>query len=304
MLRRVKLIYNPLSGENVITEYLDQIIELYQKHDFLVVPYRLAFDRPQEEIIYDMAEGYHHVLIAGGDGTVNHVVNLLKNANIDIPVGVLPTGTANDFATMLGMPADIMDACRKIVTGSERRIDLGRVNGMWYVNVFSCGLFTDISQKTPTIIKNNFGKIAYYINGLGELPRFRKMNLSIHTDGGDYEGDTIIFFVFNGRTAGNLPIAYKAKIDDGKLDVLIVKGDTPLRALRAALKYINRLIYRLLRRKGYPSGIVHLRCTKLTAISARPETTDIDGQPGPQFPIEISCEAGALRVICGTPEEK
>ena len=274
MLRRIKFIYNPLSGENVVTEYLDQIIALYQEHDYLLVPYRLSFNRPEEEITYDLDSGYEYILIAGGDGTVNHVVNLLKRSGFDIPVAILPTGTANDFAAMLGMPADIMKACRLLLVGHEKRVDLGLVNGTWFVNVFSCGLFTDISQKTPTIIKNNFGKIAYYINGLGELPRFRKMNLSIRTDGGNYEGDTIIFFVFNGQTAGSIPLAYTAKIDDGKLDVLIVKGDTPLKALRSALKYINRLIYRLLRRKGYPSGIVHLRCTTLTASIQISENKD------------------------------
>ena len=293
MLKKVKFIYNPASGENVITEYLDSIIGLYQRKGFSMTVYRMTFDRPPQEVTFDLDTSFHHVLIAGGDGTVNYVVNLLKKAGLDIPVAVLPAGTANDFASILDMPPDIMKACEAILDGAERRVDLGLVNGIWYVNVFSCGLFTDISQKTPTIVKNNFGKIAYYINGLGELPRFRKMELSIRTDAGDFEGQALIFFVFNGRTAGSLQLAYLSEIDDGLLDVLIVKGDTPLDALRTALRYLGRGR----RRKDYPEGIAHIKCSRLTAVSARPETTDIDGQPGPGFPIGITCEAGALRVI-------
>ena len=298
MLKKVKFIYNPAAGENIVTEYLDRIVELYQQKGFSLVLYRMAFDRPPEEITFDLDSSYHHILIAGGDGTVNYVVNLLKNAGTDIPVAILPAGTANDFAGMLDMPADIIKACEAVLGGEERKVDLGLVNGVWYMNVFSCGLFTDISQKTPTIVKNNFGKIAYYINGLGELPRFRKMELSIKTDGGNFEGQALIFFVFNGRTAGSLQLAYLSEIDDGLLDVLIVKADTALDTIRTAFQYPAHSR----RRKAYPEGIVHIKCSRLTALSVRPETTDIDGQPGPEFPIDISCEAGALRVIATKPK--
>lgn len=294
MPHRVKLIYNPASGENAIADYLDPIIELYQSKGFSIIPYRLSFGQPEDTITADLDDTYHHILIAGGDGTVNYVINLLKRAGINIPVAILPTGTANDFATTLGMPMDVIKGCKAILDGKERRVDLGQVNGTWFVNVFSCGLFTDISQKTPTIVKNNFGKIAYYMNGLGELPRFRKLDLNIHTDAGDFDGKALIFFVFNGRTAGQIPIAYLSEVDDGKLDVIIVKGDTPLETIPLAIRYLSRWT----RRAKYPKGIVHLRCTHLTAHSVRPETTDIDGQPGPGFPIEIDCRPGALRVIC------
>lgn len=293
MLKKVKFIYNPSSGGNIVAEYLDPIIGLYQSRGYSIIPYRLTFDRPAAEITEDLDGTFDHVLIAGGDGTVNYVVNGLKNAGIDIPVALLRTGTANDFANILGIPTDIMKASGMILDGRERRVDLGRVNGKWFVNVFSCGLFTDVSQKTPTLIKNNFGKIAYYMNGLAELPYFRKMNLEIRTDGGDYTGEAITFFVFNGRMAGQLPIAYLSEIDDGKLDVLVLTGDTTLETFRTALQ----LLARFSRREEYPKGIVHMRCSRLSAIAQRAEPTDMDGQPGPEFPIEITCEKGALRVI-------
>ena len=99
---------------------------------------------------------------------------------LNLPVAVLPAGTANDFATLLGMPTDIEEACRAILAGRIHAMDLGRANGRYFANVFSCGLFTDVSQKTPTAWKNNLGKIAYYINGIGDLPRFRKMEALHH----------------------------------------------------------------------------------------------------------------------------
>ena len=73
---------------------------------------------------------------------------------------------------------------------AEQRVDLGKANDEYFVNVFSCGLFTDVSQKTPTVLKNTFGKLAYYVGGLGELPNFRKMYVSIETEVGKYEGSS------------------------------------------------------------------------------------------------------------------
>lgn len=298
-MHKILFIYNASSGDNLITGYFDQIISLYQDKGYCVSMYKLCFDFRDTSMLTSSAPSFDYLLIAGGDGSVNYVVNILKQAGIDIPIAIIPAGTANDFATLLEMPVGTMDACRAILDGAERKIDLGVVNGKYFVNVFSCGLFTDISQKTPTIWKNNLGKIAYYINGIGEIPKFRKMELSVKTDGGNYEGKAIILFVFNGRTAGTLPLAYLSEGDDGLLDVLILKGDTPLDTFRTAMEYLPFKI----RNKGYPSGIEHIKCSTLHAESLSNEHTDIDGQPGPSFPIDIRCEHNGLRVICPKKEE-
>lgn len=293
MFQRVKFIYNPASGETVVADLLDEIIAAYQRRCLTIVPYRLTFRGDPAEILSDIDDTYHHILIAGGDGTVNYVVNLLKRTGLDIPIAVLPTGTANDFASVVGMPSDPMQAVRRILSGEVRPVDLGRVNDTYFVNVFSCGLFTDVSQKTPTILKNTFGKLAYYVNGVAELPKFRKMHLTLHTDGGDFEGSSFIFFVFNGKTAGNFRLAHSSEIDDGLLDVLVVKGDNPLETIQTVFHYLS--LHR--RRTNYPSGMAHIQCSRLTAVSATDEPTDVDGQPGPRFPLTVTCEKHAIRVI-------
>ncbi len=295
-MKKVKFVYNPLSGESVITEMLDQIVAVYQRQGFQIVPYRLTFDgNPDAEVLDGVDDTWHHILIAGGDGTVNYVVNLLKKNNLDVPISVLPTGTANDFAMLLGIPNDIIRACKRILAGQVRPIDIGRVNGQYFVNIFSCGLFAEVSQRTPTFFKNTFGRMAYYFGGLGEISRIHRMHLKITSDGGDFEGSSLIFFVFNGRTAGNLPIGYLSEIDDGYLDVLIVKGDNPIENMRTVFHYLARAT------GEYPPGMVHIRCTRLTATSDSARSTDVDGQSGPSFPIEITCHRGAQRVIFPAP---
>lgn len=296
-IKRVKFIYNPSSGETHIAEKLDEIINLYQREGYTMSLYRLGFGSNQEQQILSDLDNYHHILIAGGDGTINYVVNLLKKNNYDTPIAILPSGTANDFASMLGISSDIIEACQGLLAGRIKKIDLGKVNNDYFINVFSCGLFTEISQKTPTILKNTFGKLAYYVGGLGELAKIRKMNIRIESDGGNFEGSSLIFFVFNGKTAGNMKIAYLSKADDGLLDVLIVKGDSPLEVVNSIFHYFT-----LHRYKKYPQGVVHIRCSRLSAFSEISEGTDIDGQPGPEFPLNIECIKGGLRIL--TPRRR
>ena len=299
---KVRFIYNPNAGHKKIVSNLEAISALYSGYGYVLEPVEIGFaPEDVDRLVGGLETGYHHLLMAGGDGTINHIVNLLKSRGIDIPLAMLRAGTANDFTSVLGIPADPVRACEGILNGEVRNIDIGSVNGRYFVNVFSCGLFTDTSQKTPDFLKNTFGKVAYYFNGLADIPRFRKIGLKLETDGGTFDGNAVVFFVFNGRTAGKLPIAYLSEVDDGKLDVLVVKGNTPVNLLPTAIKYLPRKW----RNDEYPPGVVHIRCASLRAEASRDLHTDVDGQPGPEFPIEVKCHPGALRILVPkAPEAK
>lgn len=291
-MKKVRFIYNPSSGETLISEYLDHIITIYQNNGYIMSLFRLTFSYDPKVMVEDIDDSYAHVLIAGGDGTINYVVNALKENNIDIPIAVLSTGTANDFASLLNTPADILKACRAIIAGTEDRIDIGRVNDEYFVNVFSCGLFTEVSQKTPTVFKNTFGKLAYYFSGIQELPNFRKFHIDLKSNNGDYEGSSLVFFVFNGRTAGGVHIARLSEVNDGMLDILIVEGDSPILTIGRIVRFLN-----LPSKKRYPKGVRHIQCSELSLNCHGVYTSDIDGQPGPRFPVKITCEKNGLRII-------
>jgi YegS/Rv2252/BmrU family lipid kinase len=299
-VRSVKFLYNPSSGEGIVADRLDEIVAVHQKHGYSIIPYRLLFAPDQDEqILSGLDDSFSHVLVAGGDGTVNYAINLLSQSGLDLPVAMLPAGTANDFASLFVTTSDPVKACEKLLGGEVRRVDLGLANGTYFANVFSCGLFSDISQKTPTILKNTFGRLAYYVSGLGDLTRLRRMELSVETDAGSYRGPALMFFVFNGRTAGKLRIAYLSDIEDGLLDVLIIKGDNPVENMHTMFHYLTHLTRVP---KKYPAGMVHIRCTRLEVHTDSPEVTDVDGQPGPQLPVRITCCKGALGVLA--PQQK
>src|SRR5699024_1620371 len=113
-MKKVKLLYNPKAGDKKISLKLDLIFEKYQNAGYLVEPFRLG-DSLDLDIAFSKIDEYDHVLIAGGDGTIDIAVNYMKKNDINLPVGILPTGTANDFAKVIGMPLNLNDALDKIL---------------------------------------------------------------------------------------------------------------------------------------------------------------------------------------------
>lgn len=291
-MKKVKFIYNPFSGEGVVTKNLDIIINRYQAKGYSIIPFRISTEQSLKEAFFDIDSSYHHILGAGGDGTINQIINLMKEKNLDIPLAILPVGTANDFAKYIGMPADIGEACDKILSGEIREIDLGKANDKYFINVFSFGLFTDISQKTPTHQKNTLGKLAYYINGIKELPSLKKLDIKVTADEFSYEGNALIFFTFNGRTAGNINISYKSEINDGLLDVIIVKGENILSTFLSLFEFLK------LEHLEEPKDIIHFKSSDFVVKYLDSSlNSDIDGEVGPKSPVHISCIKNGLKII-------
>ncbi|AJA47417.1 diacylglycerol kinase [Clostridium pasteurianum DSM 525 = ATCC 6013] len=289
-MNKVKFIYNPYSGENSILNNIDKVIKIHQKKGYTIIPYRISMEFNIDRAFEDIDDNYKYILIAGGDGTVDTVVNCMKNRGLDIPIAILPVGTANDFAKFIGMPSNIEKACKQILSTEVKKIDLGKINDKYFLNVASMGLFTDISQKTDVNLKNTMGKLAYYIKGIEQLPNFRKLKVKVRSEKSYFDGDIYLMFIFNGQTAGNLNFAYKAQVDDGLLDVIIIKAINPVDFFGL---FINML-------KGdhlNNSSIIYFKTDKLEIECHEDITTDIDGEKGPDFPLRITCIKHGLKIL-------
>lgn len=290
-MNKVKFIYNPYSGENTIASDLDQVIMIHQKYKHTIIPYRICNEYPIADAFFDIDKSYRYVLIAGGDGTIDSVVNEMKKRNIDLPIAILPVGTANDFANYIGMPHDVYEACIQILESDVKEIDLGKINDKYFLNVASTGLFTDISQKMDMNLKNTIGKLAYYVKGIEQLPNFRKLKIKVTSDEVFFDGDMYLMLVFNGQTAGNLRFANNAKVDDGLLDVIIIKA--------GIMKNILNIFIKMLRNEHLENveGIVYFKTNRLEIECLEDIVTDIDGERGPDFPLLITCEKGGISII-------
>ena len=181
-MKKVKFIYNPNSGDKSIINKLDLIISIYQKNKFTLELYRLDKNSCIDDAIYNIDKNYHHILVSGGDGTIDILLNSMKKNNKDIPVGILPFGTANDFAKALNLSQDINEAIENIIKSTPKKIDIGKINEKYFINVASAGMFTDVSQKINSEFKNYMGKVSYYITGIEQALNLKKYNIKVTSD--------------------------------------------------------------------------------------------------------------------------
>lgn len=289
-MKKVKFIYNPYSGENAILSELDKVLKEHQKANYQVVPYRIQRDRDIIEAFDDVDDTYAYILVAGGDGTVDSALNAMMKKNIRLPIGILPVGTANDFAKFIGMPFNIKEACKRIVNSTPQAVDIGKINDKYFINVASSGLFTDVSQKTDVNLKNTIGKLAYYIKGIEELPNFRKLKVALKSKDFEFNGEMYLMLIFNGQTAGNFKLATKANISDGMLDVIVFKAIPIIELIPLFIKVL----------KGEhlnSDKVIYFKTNDILIESNEDIVTDIDGEKGPDFPLRIKCIKGGIQVL-------
>ncbi len=288
-MKRAAFLYNDRSGRGRIAGRLDAILAVFRDAGYAIEPVPIDFGANP----FDGRDGLDLMVVAGGDGTVNFAVNAMKRRGLDTPIGVIPAGTANDFAGALGMSRDVAEAARQIARGHVERVDVGRVNDLWFVNVFSFGLFTTTSQRTPDGLKHRIGKLAYMIEGFREVRAMHAVPLEVVADGERFDIRSLMVLIFNGETAGGFHLARRSSIRDGLFECLMLEKRNALSSALAMGRYLLG---------GNPRVVRHLRVRELDIVSAVDEPTDVDGQPGAGFPLHVECVAGGLAVVCAGQE--
>ena len=281
-MKKFVLIYNPVSGKAAFKSRLDNILEAFQQRDCMLIIYRTKKDNSGLGDFIREADP-DGLLAAGGDGTLHEVVNLLMREQIELPVAILPSGTSNDFATYLGVDADQEAYFDHIAAGRTRKVDLGLVGSEYFVNVASAGMVTSIAHEVDVRLKNVMGKMAYYLRGLSTLPQFHPLELSIQADGEQvFDGRAFLFVIVNSGVVGSFKnAAVAAKVDDGKLDMLIVKycSMPEIMALTAEI-LAGRDISR-------QKNVVYIQASSFAVSAAEDIESDLDGELGPKLPLTV-----------------
>ena len=291
-MKKILLVYNPVSGHAAFKNKLDAVIENFQRRGIFLSVYRTqAGDNPDfaECVKISQAEG---IIAAGGDGTLHAVINQLKKNSIDLPVGVIGSGTSNDFAAHLNIcEENYFDV---IAEARTRSVDLGLVNGKeYFINVASAGVFTSIAHEVDSRLKNFLGKSAYYLRGLGEIKNFKSVPLKIIADGQKFSVDAFLFLVLNSASvAGFKKISDTAQIDDGKLDLLVLKKCSTSALISLAKKILAGESIQA------DENIFSVQAKTLEINSSAKLISDLDGEIGDPLPLKIETLRHALKFFC------
>lgn len=288
---KVLYFYNPNAGSGLFKNNLDYIIERFQRKKMYVIPVRADRKGILHEVMSSInPEEFRKIIAAGGDGTINIVANEMIKNNIDLPISIFPSGTANDFAYYFDIPHDIEGMVKIALEEHYTYTDIGRVNDKYFVNVAAMGFLVDVSQKTDPNIKNTLGIISYYLKGFTEIPNLRPIPVKITS--AEYTSEDMIYFmlVMNGRSAGGFKrIAPLAEVNDGLLDVMLFKEMSPLELMP--------LLFNVMTGQHQENkNVVFFQTNRLLVESEQEVGTDVDGEKGADFPLDIEVLPKKFRI--------
>jgi diacylglycerol kinase (ATP) len=214
--------------------------------------------------------GVDVVAAAGGDGTINECVNGLDG--YDVPLGIIPLGTANDFAKQVGIPADADHAMDVILQRKPRRFDTATLNGRRFLNVSTGGIGAEATAETPASAKESLGSFAYAITGIRKFADFEPNHGKFTGENFSYEGKFLMFAVGLTRsTGGGTMVTPMAEADDGYFDLCIVEGMSRGDFARTVLK-VKRGEH-----VGHP-GVHYVQLKKVTIEGKQPIAVNVDGE--------------------------
>lgn len=274
MSKQLLFLINPKAGKSEIRADALDIIDLFVRAGWKVVVHTTQRSGEIPEYLQAEAGNYELIVLSGGDGTLNETVSGLLASGERIPVGYIPAGTTNDFATSLGLPKNSLEAAQIIIEGQRFPCDVGAFNQAYFVYVAAFGAFTEVSYSTPQQYKNVLGRAAYILEGIRHLADIKTYPLALTHDGETLYGDFVFGMISNSTSVGGFKMnKIDVSMNDGYLEVLLVKLPRNPAEFQGAISA-------LLRGEFNHPCLYGFRTNALKIHAAEPLSWTLDGEYG------------------------
>jgi diacylglycerol kinase (ATP) len=296
---RMKLIINPLAGGKKMDAYLPIIKKILGTGNLLSIAVTKEKNGAFQEAQKVSQEGYDLVVVCGGDGTFNEVINGVVSSHNSIPVGFVPCGTSNIYALSAGIPLDPIRACEIVLKRYVRKIDLGKVgtgdSARYFVSMAGIGYDASVIHSlNPNLVRTLGGIAAHLVAGVRELINYRGTELSIRLNGSSCRGFEAI--ISNGSFYGmSSLIAPEADMADGYLDLILFKNGKRRDILRYVLGILRE-------RHLYFKDVEYVRAKKIEIDAPDEVWIQVDGEIMGTLPQEFEVYPQAIQVVL--PETK
>lgn len=308
--KRARLIYNPTSGQEIMKKNVAEVLNIlegfgYETSAFQTTP---AKDSAKNEAARAAKAGFDLVIAAGGDGTINEVVNGIAPLKRRPKMAIIPTGTTNDYARALKVPrGNPVEAAKLIGKNQTILMDIGlaktKKDGKdvqsYFINIAAAGTLTELTYSVPSQLKTTFGYLAYVVKGAELLPQVKFRPVRVKHDKGVFEGKvSMIFVALTNSIGGFEQIVPDAKLDDGKFTLIMVKTGNLFEIL-----HLLRLV--LDGGKHIEHKHVEYLKTKKLSIEAAEGSTDrlllnLDGEYGGDAPVKLLNLANHIEFFADT----
>lgn len=233
--KRARLIYNPTSGQEIMKKNVAEVLDILEGFGYETSAFQTTAtkDSAKNEAKRAAEAGFDLVIAAGGDGTINEVVNGIAPLENRPKMAIIPTGTTNDYARALKVPrGNPIEAAKLIGKNQTILMDIGLAknekNGFYqehyFINIAAAGTLTELTYSVPSQLKTMFGYLAYVVKGAELLPQVQFTPVRVTHDGGVFEGSiSMIFVALTNSIGGFEQIVPDAKLDDGNFTLIMVK---------------------------------------------------------------------------------
>ncbi len=272
-MKKLLFIMNPFSGQKRANRYLPEILQMFNQAGYEVVVHITSGRGDATLAVERQGADKNLIVCCGGDGTLNETVTGLLRSGLDVPIGYIPSGTTNDFASSLKLSHNILQAAQDILWGEPVSFDVGRFGERYFSYVASFGAFTKSSYIVPQNIKNALGHAAYVLGGISELSQIRKEHLRMEIDGQIVEDDFLFGAICNSTSIGGILTLDPKHVDmgDGIFEILLVRAARNLTELTECIQALQN--------QTYNCSMITFRSAKSVKIFADPDMNwTLDGE--------------------------
>ncbi len=295
MYNHALFIYNQTAGQADTEKALAAVlpeISIHVKELHVIQTERVG---ETTKLCREWGERIDLVIVLGGDGTVHEAINGLAELEKRPVLGILPGGTCNDFSRMLNIPQNLARAAKCLMQGKTQLLDVGKVNEHYFLNFWGVGLVAAASTNIDAGQKKVLGKLSYLLSALRTVQTAEPFHFTIQADEHQLEGEAVMILVMNGRYIGTNQIPFpNMKIDDGLLDVLIVKDST----FGSFLEVFN--LEELPPNNQEAEGnMQHFQTSSLSVQTTPVLEADMDGEIYSETPAQLTVLPKHIQMIVG-----
>ncbi len=293
-MKKIKIIYNPSSGRQLVEKRLDKLTKLLIDDGYTISKFiTKKKNDAMNETIKACGEDWNNIIVVGGDGTVNEVAKGIVLGGRKIPVAIFSSGTVNDFANYMDIPKNILEFYDMIKRGKSLDVDLGKIGDNYFVNVAAGGLLSNVGFSVLPEAKMVLGRMAYYLEGLKELvlENLKPIKIKIESEEYNDENEIFLFVISNSSSIGGFKkLAPKADVLDGYLDVLAIK--------KADVQELANIFFNIFNGDhiNHPK-VIYFKSKNIKITSEVDVDIDIDGEYGGKLPATFEILSNSFSIL-------
>ncbi len=299
MEKNLLLLLNPCAGQRKANRALPEIIRAFSDEGYRCETYVTSCSGDATVYAAAHAGEFERVVCAGGDGTLNETIAGVLQSGAEIPIGYIPAGTTNDYASTLGLSSDPVQAAKDAVTGEPYPLDIGTFNGRYFTYTASCGAFTKTSYNTPQNLKNMLGHLAYILEGINDLRSLKPYAMKVEANDRVIEDKFLFCSITNSTSVGGILKLDSSvvELNDGNFEVILIRNPSTVLQLSTIMHALTTM--------DFPNEMIYFfSANKIVVQSEKPIEWTLDGEYAEGAPTVEMCNLhNAVRVIVPKPKE-